>query len=285
MRQPTAPARWPVRLRGDYAAAAADYTVAQPLDTYADAEHALWARLLARQSALLGDHAAPQFIAGVEALQLGPRIPCFEQASERLHARTRWRLVGVPGLIPEKEFFEHLSQRRFPVTVWLRRPDEIDYLAEPDLFHDFFGHVPLLFDPDFADFMELYGRAGSRAIEHGGLGMLARLYWYGVEFGLLETERGLRCYGSGILSSYRETRHALASPEPRRIRFRLERVLRSEYLIDDLQRSYFVLRSFAQLMREAVDTDFAPLYAAWRDQPGIAPGELVPGDELVSGGA
>lgn len=282
MRQPSAPARWPVKLRGDYATAGQDYRVEQHPERYSDAEHALWARLLERQRALLPAHAAPQFIAGVEALQLDARIPSFERASDRLEARTGWRIVGVPGLIPERDFFAHLAERRFPVTVWLRRPEEIDYLAEPDLFHDFFGHVPLLFEPSFADFMQLYGQAGERARSLGGLAMLARLYWYGVEFGLIETAQGLRCYGAGILSSHLETRHALHSPLPHRLRFDLERVLRSEYLIDDLQRSYFVLRSFEDLMRAAVDTDFAPIYARWRDQQGIAAGELVPGDIPLS---
>ena len=190
-------------------------------------------------------------------------------------------LVGVPGLIPEREFFAHLAQRRFPVTVWMRRRDEFDYLVEPDLFHDFFGHVPLLCDPVYADFIELYGRAGPRAIEHGGLAMLARLYWYGVEFGLMETSQGLRAYGAGILSSAAETRYAIESPRPLRIRFELERVLRTRYLIDDFQRNYFVIRSFRELIDQAVQTDFLPLYARHADEPGIEPGTWCADDVLL----
>lgn len=278
---PTAPTRRPAQLRGDYAAARADYSVDQDPARYSDVEHDLWAQLLARQRALLPQYAAPEFMAGVQSLNLTDRIPSFDAASEVLYRATRWQLIGVPGLIPEKEFFEHLSQRRFPVTVWLRSAEEIDYLAEPDLFHDFFGHVPMLLNPAYADFIELYGRAGERAMQLGGLKMLARLYWYGVEFGLIETEAGLRTYGAGILSSFGETRFAIESPEPQRIRFDLERVLRTDYLIDDYQRSYFVIRSFRDLMDVAVNTDFAPLYMRYRDQPGIPPGVLVPGEQTV----
>jgi phenylalanine-4-hydroxylase len=278
---PTAPTRWPAQLRGDYSAARADYSVDQDPARYSEVEHDLWAQLLARQRALLPHYAAPEFIAGVQSLNLTDRIPSFDEASNVLYHATRWQLIGVPGLIPEKEFFEHLSQRRFPVTVWLRSPEEIDYLAEPDLFHDFFGHVPMLLNPAYADFMELYGRAGERAMQLGGLKMLARLYWYGVEFGLIETDAGLRTYGAGILSSFGETRHAIENPEPRRIRFDLERVLRTDYLIDDYQRSYFVIRSFHDLMDVAVNTDFAPLYTRYGGQAGIEPGVLLPGDEPV----
>ena len=284
MRQPSAPTRWPARLRGDYAAAGADYTVEQRYESYTPDEHAVWAELLARQARLLPDHAVPQFIAGVQALGLDERIPRFETISGRLERHAGWRIVAVPGLIPEREFFALLSQRRFPVTVWLRRREELDYLAEPDLFHDFFGHVPLLTDPVYADFIELYGRAGQRALENGGLAMLARLYWYGVEFGLMETAAGLRCYGAGILSSGAETRYALASPVPHRLRFRLERVLRSAYLIDDFQRNYFVIRDFRELIDQAVQTDFLPLYRRWGAAEPIPVGAILPDDEVLQRG-
>lgn len=187
----------------------------------------------------------------------------------------------MPGLIPERDFFAHRAQRRVPVTVWLRDPDEMDYLVEPDLFHDFFGHVPLLTDPHYARFMELYGQAGARALELGGLGMLARLYGYTIEFGLVESAGGLRCFGAGILSSAGEARHALESRAPLRLRYDLRRVLRTDYLIDDFQRTYFVVRDFGELVRSAVETDFAPLYAESAAQPGIAPGTRVSGDSPI----
>ena len=281
MDQPQAPAQSPTRLRGDYARAGTDYTVDQDYSQYSHDEHGIWSELLHRQSALLPRYAAPAFIAGLHSLQLQDAIPDFAQVSAILRRRTRWELVAVPGLIPEREFFEHLAHRRFPVTGWLRRRDEIDYLAEPDLFHDFFGHVPLLTDPAYAEFVELYGHAGQRAIELGGLKMLARLYWYSIEFGLLETAAGLRAYGAGILSSFAEARYAIDSPVPPRIRFDLQRVLRSAYLIDDLQRNYFVVRSFKELVDAAVNTDFAPLYARYRDQPAIAVGTVLPTDSVV----
>lgn len=283
MKRPAAPSSRPVRLRGDYDAAGPDYVVAQDYDRYTGDEHRRWALLLDRQRRLARTHAAQAFLEGLDALALGPRLPRLEQASAVLRRASGWELVAVPGLIPEREFFAHLSARRFPVTVWLRDPDEMDYLSEPDLFHDFFGHVPLLTDPHYARFIELYGKAGARALELGGLGMLARLYWYTIEFGLIEGPGGLRCFGAGILSSAGETRHALTSPAPLRLRYDLRRVLRTDYLIDDYQRTYFVVRSFEELVRSAVETDFAPLYAAHAADQGIAPGAAVPGDEPVPG--
>jgi phenylalanine-4-hydroxylase len=284
MELPAAPTSRPAKLRGPYDRARADYTVEQAYADYTDDEHRVWSELLARQRGLLARYAVPEFVAGVEALALGSQIPRFEAVSERLRRLTGWEIVAVPGLIPERQFFDHLSQRRFPVTVWIRRRVEFDYLVEPDLFHDFFGHVPLLADPVYADFIELYGKAGQRALQHDGLKMLARLYWYGVEFGLMETAQGLRTYGAGILSSFGETRYAIDSPLPHRIRFNLLRVLRSDYLIDDFQRNYFVIRSFRELIDTAVQTDFLPLYRAFGAAPGIAVGTLLPEDDVLHRG-
>lgn len=282
MKRPAAPSSSPVRLRGDYDAAGPDYAVAQDYERYTGDEHGRWALLLDRQRRLAQTHAAQAFLDGLEALAPGSRLPRLEEASAVLRRASGWELVGVPGLIPEREFFAHLSSRRFPVTVWLRDPDEMDYLSEPDLFHDFFGHVPLLTDPHYARFIELYGQAGARALELGGLPMLARLYWYTIEFGLIEEPAGLRCFGAGILSSAGETVHALESPSALRLRYDLRRVLRTGYLIDDYQRTYFVIRSFDELVRSAVDTDFAPLYAAHAAQPPIEPGVRLTGEEAVA---
>lgn len=281
MQPPNAPTFGTPRLRGKYGVARADYTVDQDYEQYALDDHRVWAELLARQSALVARYAVPEFLSGVEQLGLTDRIPRLEQVSESLRRLTGWQLVGVPGLIPDREFFGHLAQRRFPVTVWIRRRDEFDYLVEPDLFHDFFGHVPLLCDPVYADFIELYGLAGPRAMEHGGLAMLARLYWYGVEFGLMQTQQGLRTYGAGILSSFGETRYAIESPQPLRIRFDLTRVLRTDYRIDDFQRNYFVIRSFRELIDSAVQTDFLPLYERYCDEPAIPVGTICADDVLL----
>lgn len=285
METPRAPASRNRPLRGRYDAARSDYTVEQRYGDYSADEHRIWAELLARQSALVGRYAVPEFLAGLAALGLDERIPRLESMSERLRRLTGWQLVGVPGLIPEQAFFAHLARRRFPVTVWIRRRDEFDYLVEPDLFHDFFGHVPLLCDPVYGDFMELYGRAGQRAMELGGLTMLARLYWYAIEFGLTETPIGLRAHGTGILSSAAETRYAIDSIVPHRIRFDLQRVLRTGYLIDDLQPCYFVIRDFQELIDACVGTDFAPLYRQFADAAPIAPGALSPGDRVLHRGS
>ena len=284
MRLPDAPAANEVRLRGDYSMADADYVVAQDWEQYTPAEHALWGRLVERQLALVEEHGAREVVAGLKALSLGQRIPRFEEASDVLGQATGWRIVAVPGLIPESNFFGHLAERRFPVTVWLRTPQEMDYLSEPDVFHDFFGHVPLLCNPVFADFMQAYGVAGRKAAAEGGIRMLARLYWYCVEFGLIRESGKLRAYGSGILSSAGETVYSVADPRPHRIAFNLERVIRTDYLIDDFQKTYFVIDSFEQLFRESYDRDFAPLYQAYRQTPGIPPDTVLPTDTVVTRG-
>jgi phenylalanine-4-hydroxylase len=232
-------------------------------------------------------YGAPQFLAGLAALQAGGgpmerQIPRFDAASRVLRRATGWEIVAVPGLIPEDVFFAHLAERRFPVTVWLRTPAEQDYLVEPDVFHDFFGHVPLLCDPVFADFVQAYGVAGAKAAAAGGVPMLSRLYWYSVEFGLIETAAGLRTYGAGILSSAGETAYSIDSPRPHRVRFALERVMRTAYSIDSFQKTYFVVNSFEQLFRDSYDHDFAPIYRAFRDTPPFAPDVLLPTDDVVT---
>jgi phenylalanine-4-hydroxylase len=282
MQLPIAPASQAFKLRGDYSTAGADYAVDQVWSAYTAAEHALWARLLERQLKLVMRYGAPPVLAGLRALELAPRIPRFEEASRVLHQATGWEIVPVPGLIPEQQFFAHLAQRRFPVTVWLRTAEEIDYLAEPDVFHDFFGHVPLLCDPVFADFLQAYGAAGAKAMAEGGLKMLARLYWYGVEFGLLRTDGELRAYGAGILSSAGETVFSIESASPHRLGFDLERVMRTDYLIDAYQKTYFVVDSFEQLFRNAYDRDFTQLYRAHRASPGLPPDQVSPDDKVIT---
>lgn len=283
VRPPTAPVHQPQALRGNYAEAAADYSVEQRWHRYSSEEHAIWATLYARQARLIERYAADEFLTGVQALGASPTaIPRFEQANCVLRAATGWQIIAVPGLIPEANFFEHLSQRRFPVTVWIRRRDELDYLAEPDVFHDFFGHVPLLTNPVFGRFMQAYGEAGAKAMSTpGGLAMLARLYWYMVEFGLIRTRAGLRAYGAGILSSKGETVYSIESDEPQRLRFQLVRVMRTQYRIDDFQRTYFVLDSFEELFDACYRTDFAPLYGCYAEQEAFAADARAPGDILI----
>jgi phenylalanine-4-hydroxylase len=265
-------------LRGDYTHADAQYVVQQDWNAYTPDEHALWRRLYQRQARLLPGRAADVYIDSLAKLQAEDGIPRFDQVSEKLYAATGWRLVAVPGLVPDKTFFEHLAARRFPVTVWLRKPEEFDYIVEPDIFHDFFGHVPLLFNPVFADHLQEYGKGGLKAMPLGGLPYLARLYWYTIEFGLMETAQGLRAYGAGILSSGGEIEYCLTSPEPRRIAFDAERVMRTQYRIDDYQDTYFVIRDFEQLFKETAP-DFTPIYARLSQQEPYAADTLLPGEK------
>jgi phenylalanine-4-hydroxylase len=260
-----------------------DWTVPQDWAAYSSDEHALWDRLFARQSRQLVGRAVPAFLEGLDVLHLSrPGIPDFAELSDRLTALTGWSVVAVPGLVPDEVFFEHLAHRRFVAGRFIRRPDQIDYLEEPDVFHDVFGHVPLLSDPVFADYMQAYGEGGLRAARLGAIDRLARLYWHTVEFGLIRGPEGLRIYGAGIVSSHGESLYALESPKPPRIAFDLKRVMRTRYNIDDYQPAYFVIDRFEDLLRQTLETDFAPLYRALEDTPDIEPGEVIAGDTLIA---
>ncbi|WP_066782072.1 phenylalanine 4-monooxygenase [Sphingomonas sp. CCH5-D11] len=265
--------------------AAADWTVPQDWAHYTPEEHATWDTLFARQAKLLPGRASNAWLRGLDVLKLSkPGIPDFTELSDRLMALTGWQVVAVPGLVPDDVFFDHMANRRFVAGNFIRRPDQLDYLQEPDVFHDVFGHVPMLADPVFADYLEAYGRGGLRAMEHDALKYLGRLYWYTVEFGLIAEPEGLRIYGSGIVSSYAESRFALEDPSPHRLKFDLARVMRTDYRIDDFQQNYFVIPSFDELLRATVETDFAPLYDAIKQQPEIAVAEIVSDDEVITRG-
>jgi phenylalanine-4-hydroxylase len=269
--------------RGDYASAASDYTCAQRWDQYTPEQHALYARLHQRQTAQLPGLACDEFIQAVQQLGPADRVPRFDDVNERLYPATRWQIVAVPGLIPEEAFFALLAQRKFPVTEWLRKPEEFDYVVEPDVFHDLYGHVPLLFNPTFADYMQAYGEGGLKASRLDACELLARLYWYTVEFGLIDTPQGLRAYGAGILSSAGELRHSVRSPEPRRVAFDLQRLMRTRYRIDSYQATYFVIDAFQQLF-DATAPDFTPVYAAVRSQAEIEAGVVLPGEREFAAG-
>jgi phenylalanine-4-hydroxylase len=268
-------------LRGDYTLADAQYVVAQDWDAYTPEQHALWRKLYARQAELVPGRACDEFITSLAALDAADAIPNFEQTSEALQKATGWRLVAVPGLVPDHTFFEHLANRRFPVTVWLREPHEFDYIVEPDVFHDFFGHVPLLFNPIVADHLQQYGLGGLKALKLGGLKNLARLYWYTIEFGLIQTAQGLRAYGAGILSSGGEIEYCLTSKEPKRIAFDVERVMNTLYKIDSYQETYFVIRDFQQLFDETAP-DFTPIYNRLQDAESLPANSLLAGEVNIS---
>jgi phenylalanine-4-hydroxylase len=261
--------------------------VRQPWDDYTATDHDVWRRLYARQRELLVGRASEAFLKAQEEMGLTPdRIPRFDDLNRVLADATGWQLVGVEGLLPELDFFTHLANRRFPVTWWIRRPDQFDYIEEPDLFHDLFGHVPLLMNPVFADYMEAYGRGGIRAHGLGPEAMqhLARLYWYTVEFGLIREPAGLRIYGSGIVSSSGESVHSLESAAPNRIGFDVERVMRTRYRIDSYQQTYFVIDSFEQLMEET-SRDFDPMYARLADGDSLPAGAVLESDRVFTRGS
>jgi len=267
------------------AGAAADWTIPQAWNGYTREDHAMWDRLFARQAAMLEGRAVPAFLRGLDVLRLSkPGIPDFEELSERLGALTGWRVVAVPGLVPDDVFFRHLANRTFVAGRFIRGPEQIDYLQEPDVFHDVFGHVPLLSDPVFADYMQAYGQGGLRSLAFNALERLARLYWYTVEFGLIRDGAGLKLYGAGIVSSFGESHFALEDASPNRIGFDLARVMRTRYRIDDFQETYFVIDSFESLLRQTLETDFGPLYQALDGLPDIATDALLETDRVVHRG-
>jgi phenylalanine-4-hydroxylase len=261
--------------------AAADWTIAQRWEAYGAVEHATWDLLYARQLEQLPGRVVPAFLEGLQRLGLGDGgIPDFRQLSARLQQLTGWSVVAVPGLVPDRVFFEHLANRRFVAGRFIRRPEQLDYLQEPDVFHDVFGHVPLLALPAYADYMQAYGQGGLRAAHLGAMQRLSHLYWYTVEFGLMNHVDGLRLFGAGIVSSHGESAYALDDPAPLRIGFDLRRVLRTEYRIDAYQRNYFVIESFEDLLRQTLEADFAPIYAELAALPSLPIATVQPGDRL-----
>lgn len=258
-------------LRGDYSVCRADFTVAQGYD-YSASEQAVWRTLCDRQTKLTQQLAHHSYLDGVAALGLLDKIPDFGAVSEKLRKLTGWEIVAVPGLIPAAPFFDHLANRRFPVTNWLRTEQELDYIVEPDMFHDFFGHVPILTQPVFADFMQMYGQKAENVIALGGDEMITRLYWYTAEYGLMqEPGQPLKAFGAGLMSSFTELQFAVASKDAHHVPFDLETVMRTSYEIDKFQRAYFVLPSF-DVLRDAFQTaDMADIVGRRKGQPALDP--------------
>lgn len=258
-----------------------DFTIDQDYENYTSQCHATWKHLYKRQATILVDRAAPEFLDALKNLEIeSETIPNFEKLSDRLEKKTGWRIVAVPGLIPDDVFFYHLSNKRFPVTTWIRSPEKIEYIQEPDVFHDIYGHVPLLANPFFSDFLQLYGEKGLRANGQENLHYLARLYWYTVEFGLIQTPNGLRIYGSGIASSSGESVYCLESPIPNRIKFKLDRVMLTNYIISTYQSVYFVIDSYKQLFNE-VDSKLSELYPILKSKTNYTPNTTLLTDEFI----
>jgi phenylalanine-4-hydroxylase len=261
-----------------------DWTIDQGWSSYTAQDHAVWKTLFERQSRLLPGRACDEFVQGMKDLPIGAeQIPDFERLSETLAKRTGWQVVAVPGLVPDDVFFEHLAHRRFPAGQFIRKPDQLDYLEEPDVFHDVFGHVPMLMNPAIADYIQAYGEGGLRAKRLGVLEQLARVYWYTVEFGLVRQPEGLRIYGAGIASSFTETVFSVEDDSPNRLRFELERVMRTRYRIDDFQETYFVLDSLDELLQLA-HIDFAPHYERVTGQREYEPGDVLASDTVLTRG-
>lgn len=264
--------------------AAADWTISQNWRAYTEVEHDTWDTLYARQMEILPGRASNAFMKGLQALDLNTGgIPDFAVLNPKLKALTGWTVVCVPGLVPDDVFFDHLANRRFPSGQFIRKPDQLDYLQEPDIFHDVFGHVPMLTDPDFADYMQAYGKGGQRAQSLGMLKNLARLYWYTVEFGLMDEGDGLRIYGAGIVSSATESVFSLEDPSPNRIAFDLERIMRTDYRIDDFQQVYFVIPSI-EALNDATLEDFGPIYERLKGASDIGIETILPYDRVITHG-
>lgn len=262
----------------------ADFTIDQDWESYSDDEHDRWDRLLTRQKDIIKNRASETVLKAISTLEISETgIPNMEVLSGKLKKLTGWEIVPVAELVPDEIFFDHLASRRFPAGAFIRPEHEFDYLQEPDIFHDIYGHVPMLADPVFADFMQAYGQGGHRAIKLGQLHNLARLYWYTVEFGLINEDGNLRIFGAGILSSPKETVFSLENDSPHRIAFDLERVMLTKYIIDDFQKSYFVIDSFQNLL-DACYSDFGLRYRRVKRQPAIEPHETAPRDKLLNTG-
>lgn len=264
--------------------AAADWTIPQNWSAYTEVEHQTWNTLYERQMKILPGRASQAFLRGLDALDLNAGgIPDFDVINPKLQALTGWTVVCVPGLVPDEVFFDHLANRRFVSGQFIRKPDQLDYLQEPDIFHDVFGHVPMLTDPDFAAYMEAYGKGGQRAASLGMLPNLARLYWYTVEFGLMQEAGELRIYGAGIVSSATESVFSLDDPSPNRLGFDLERVMKTLYRIDDFQQVYFVIDSIEALKTVTLQ-DFGPVYERLKGAEALPIEAVLPTDKVFTQG-
>jgi phenylalanine-4-hydroxylase len=263
-----------------------DYTFDFDPAQYSADDHAMWKFLTDRQKPLLKNRACKEYLKALEDLNIvtsSGGIPDMRRVSDILEKTTGWKLVTVPGLIPGGVFLEHLSRRQFATTWWIRGKDQVDYLKEPDIFHDLFGHVPLLSNPVFADYMHQFGLGAVKARGLKATRLITRLYWFTVEFGLINTPEGLRIYGSGIVSSARESAYALESSAPHRLKFNLIRMMRTNYRYDNLQRTYFVIDSFEELF-EKTRPDFTDYYSQVKAMPELGEFDLLDTDTVLTRG-
>jgi phenylalanine-4-hydroxylase len=237
--------------------------VAKPVDKNGNVdfnleENAIWQELYERQFNIIQGRACDEYLLGLKILNLPTaRVPQCHEVTKALKVTTGWELEPVPALIPFDRFFYLLANRRFPAATFIRTREELNYLEEPDIFHEIFGHCPLLTNPDYADFVNTYGKLGLAANNEDRI-LLARLFWFTVEFGLIQNPKGIRAYGGGILSSINETVYCLEDPNVERKPFNLMDALRTPYRIDVMQPIYFVLQDFKTLF-ELTKTDLIEL--------------------------
>lgn len=261
-----------------------DYTIDQRWDNYSKEDHAVWRELFNNLMKMLPGSACNEFMDGLNELQIvADEVPKFEELNKVLGAKTGWEIVAVAGAVPGSVFFDHLANRRFPATDWIRSREQMEYLEEPDVFHDIFGHVPMLMNPIFADYMAAYGRGGVKAKNLKGIRKIGRLYWYTVEFGLINTPEGMRIYGAGILSSTKEAKYSLDSDIPNRIGFDVKRIMQTDFNITDLQELYFVIDDFEQLF-DATRPDFTPYYAELQGKEMLHPRRVLDTDQVFTRG-
>lgn len=253
---------------------------------YSPQDHHTWGTLFNRQLETLRGKICQEYLDGIKTLKLSAdQVPDFEKMNRYLRAATGWEVVPVPGLIASRPFFSMLANRQFPAGTFIRTPEQLDYLEEPDIFHDVFGHVPLLSNPSYSEYMQAYGKGGLRAMDHKGIKYLARLNWYTIEFGLIKSAGDYKVYGAGIMSSFGEAKYVINDPSPNIIQFDLERVLRTGYYIDDFQATYFSIDSFEALFKECVERPFKPLYKSCREAPMLTPFELLASDCVLKRGS
>jgi phenylalanine-4-hydroxylase len=264
---------------------ASEVRVDQGWASYTPEDHAVWGTLFDRQIRTLKGQVCTEYLDGLSAVGIGAEgVPEFDRMNARLRRLTGWEVVAVPGLIPSRPFFQMLANRQFPAGTFIRTQEQLDYLEEPDIFHDVFGHVPLLTDPAYADYMAEYGRIGLEAVDRKGVKFLARLNWYTIEFGLIRKPEGVQAYGAGICSSFGEARYVVEDPSANWLGFDLERVLRTGYYIDDFQASYFVIDRFEDLFDVLQGRDWPALYDRMREAPQLSPFEVEPGDRVIRHG-
>lgn len=228
----------------------------QEYDAYTEEDRKVWKTLFNRQINQLHDLADESYLKGIEAIGFqADTIPDFKEVNARLKSLTGWEIVVVPGIIDQFNFFTMLANKQFPSSTWLRSMEELDYLSEPDMFHDAFGHMPLLTNSIFCDFFHQIGLIGVKYLDHPNIiEMIGRVYWFTVEFGLINSANQLKIYGAGILSSIGETKFSLSSV-PNRVPFDIIEIMNTDFDNTKIQEKYFVIDSFNQLLNSIVDME------------------------------